>query len=150
MGLLNKLEENSAQNAALQSNDIVRVYSTREPLEADEVFNSPAAMRAHLYDDIPDGDDWIAWGPASHIRVHAFADQASAVDGVLIEYTNDGENAEATALYEESAVANTELESGWIERKGVGFRFSYTNGPVAQSLLFLDCEITRQLFVNTA
>lgn len=144
MALLQRLAKLGPLYGVLARGGKAVVYATFEPLEGDAVFDVPnASMREGIEDDAPASGDFIDWGPAEFFRVRVAADQNSATDGILVEVTNNGEDAVSTPVLEEDyTAASGEYNSGWLPIEGIGFRFSYTNGAVPQTSFFAIVEVS--------
>ncbi len=143
--MINVLDYVGPPHRLLIEGEVIRCYETDEPLGAAEVFNT-AKIRDHVYDTLV-GGEWIAWGAARYIRAIAQADQVSAANGFKIEYTLDGETVEG--VIDQAALAvDTEYDSGWMPRLGIGFRFSITNGATPQGNLTATVEVRKSFPVS--
>jgi hypothetical protein len=78
------------------------------------------------------GGNWEDWGAYSEIRVQSFSDVASAVGGILIQWSLGGGVVHATEA-PGTALANTLYDSGPIPRRMQYGRVLYTNGVGAQA-----------------
>lgn len=70
----------------------------------------------------------------TNIGINIFTDQASAVDGLVIEYSSDGVNVDSDEKYTISANSGSQYSFGVLARY---FRLRYANGPVSQTVMRL-------------
>jgi len=139
----------SGLGAVLASGKPVTVYRSTTLLAEDEVFETREAGIVDHFSDTPAAGEWIKWGTAKLIRVLALADQDSAASEVKIEYSNNGEDVVGTVLAA-SLTADTPYDSDWLNRLGEYFRFSFTNGAVAQGEFDLRVDVLDPVITQAA
>ncbi len=145
MVVLTKLAIANPLNSELRAGRVVEVYSSTTILLADALFNTPSSrLRPHLFDPAPAPNDWIAWGDALFVRARSLSDEASATNGVEIEYSNDGISV-AGNIFQATSVANVQLDSGWLPKQGTHFRHQYLNGGTDQGSLDITVEASPAL-----
>ncbi len=94
------------------------------------------------------GTDLIAGGNM-HLVVSVFADQASAIDGLVVQFSQDGTNWDAGNYSHAFTLAANE---GWSDQFGPEaqfFRVTLTNGGVAQGALRLETMLKRNISHET-
>lgn len=143
--MIKVLEYVGPPHRLLIEGEVIRCYETDEPLGAAGVFNT-SKIRDHVYDTL-EGGEWIAWGAARYIRAVALADENSASNGFKIEYTEDGETS-AGVIDQATLASDTEYDSGWMPRLGIGFRFSLTNAATEQGSLSVTVDVRKTFPVN--
>lgn len=111
--------------------EVSAVNSTATPLGASGVFTGA----------------WIPLQSAGSITVTAFANVASATDGLSIQQSTDGANADVTDVYNVGAGANVNV---LVPVKAAFGRVVYTNGAGAQSAFRLQTIIRPQMPVASA
>lgn len=140
--MINVLAHVGPPHRLLIEGGAIRCYESDEPLGADGVFNT-AKIRDRIYESLS-GGEWITWGAARYVRARVAADENSANDGFKIEYTINGESS-AGELDEATIAADVDYDSGWIARRGVGFRVSYTNGATPQTSFTIQADVCKDL-----
>lgn len=147
--VLTLLNEKNPRTDAMSAGSPAPIYASVAPLDANGVYTTANGwMRAHLEDVAPAAGDWIEWGVANAIRVRITADQASATDGILVEESDDAIS-QVSELIEANLAANTPYDSAYAIKKHRYFRFSLTNGAVAQASLNLLVELIAELYQET-
>lgn len=152
MAILTKLSIANPLNTELRKGRQVEVYGSATILAIGATFNTPdSKMREQGYNNTldvvsvePAADDWISWGDARFVRVKALSDEVSVVAGVTLEYSIDG-SALAGSLFVGSALANEQLDSDWLEKKGTHFRYSYVNGATIQGSFDTSVEVSEDI-----
>jgi hypothetical protein len=140
--MINSLKYVGPPHRALIEGEAITVYETATPLGADEIFNI-SKIRDHVYDEL-EGGEWIDWGAARYILLYFLADEAGAADGVLLEYTEDGETS-AGAMYEATYDEEAPVVPGVMAKRGIGFRFSWTNGATLQAAFSVKVQVAKNL-----